>query len=500
MATTSQTSPPKWVIEHPQILPEDSPSFLCDVCRRINFKFLIFEATLWQALEEIPLDSFSRILEKQYCAFCRLIKQTVDNNYGAGAMPVEHEGKAVMVSMISIIQALDLSRPHEPLLGLKPDPLDKGKTTSLYIQNVDKGHWLSTSEKGRIIPSSQIDFMLPLFWNRMCRNSLSPLHKDHALETDSYRLPVGFRLIDTEKKCIVPADSSFQYLTLSYVWGRGETLKLVNENFAELTQENALSKYEDQIPQTIKDAMYLVPKLMDRYLWIDALCIIQDNLDDKQSQISAMDQIYGNSVLTIAATYGEGAEAGIPGVRPGSRSVIQKVETVQDICLANRPWSFDKSVGESKWNTRAWTFQERILTKRTLFMTQQQMFFKCDHAAGCQAEDLDTKLQSRKPVTYPMQDTGKDTIPPRWSINIVTYQRTVESFVTRDLTYHGDMLNAFEGIAQKMRPIFRSKFLYGLPQSELEYCLLWEPWGGHFRRRRDPEKGTPMFPSWSWAG
>jgi hypothetical protein len=121
------------------------------------------------------------------------------------------------------------------------------------------------------------------------------------------------------------------------------------------------------------------------------------------------------------------------------------------------------------------------------------MFFKCDHAAGCLSEDLDTKLQSRTPVIYPKEDTGKDTIPPKWSINIVTYQKTVEGRVTRDLTYPGDILNAFEGIAQKTNPISRSKFLYGLPQSELEYCLLWEPWGGSFHRRRDPEKRTPMF-------
>ncbi|TVY24045.1 hypothetical protein LHYA1_G007083 [Lachnellula hyalina] len=502
MATTSNEKPPllKWVIEDPEILPEDSPSFLCAVCRRINFKFLIFTTNPWQAVKEIPLDSFARILEKQSCAFCRLVKQTVDNNFGAGVVPVEHEGKAIMVSMISTMKVVDLSTPHELLLWLKPNPLPGRETPPLFIHTVDTGYWLNIKEKGRIVPSSQIDFMLPMFWNRKCRYHLSPVHEDHASQTDSYSLPVGFRLIDTKQMCIVSADSTFQYLTLSYTWGTGETLKLLNENFDELAQENALSKYEHLIPQTIKDAMYLVPKLMDRYLWVDALCIIQNDADDKQAQISAMDQIYGHSVLTIAVAYGEGAEAGIPGVRPGSRSVMQRAETIQDICLANRPWSFDKSVGESKWNTRAWTFQERILTKRTLFITEQQMFFKCDHVAGCQAEDLDTKLQARKPVTYPMEDTGKDTIPSRWSINIVTYQRTVESFVTRDLTYPGDMLNAFEGIAQKMRPIFRSKFLYGLPQTELEYCLLWEPWGGHLRRRRDPETGKSMFPSWSWAG
>jgi hypothetical protein len=96
-------------------------------------------------------------------------------------------------------------------------------------------------------------------------------------------------------------------------------------------------------------------------------------------------------------------------------------------------------------------------------------------------------------------DTGRDTIPQRWSINILSYQKTVEYFSTRAITYHGDVLNAFEGMAQRMRPLFRSEFVYGLPLSELDYCLLWEP-SGKICRRRDPDTGSTLFPSWSWAG
>lgn len=502
MTTSPEASSPKWKLKSPQNLPEDSPSFLCDVCKHINFKFLIFECSVFEGYNEVPLDSYSKISEKQYCAFCRLVKKTIDNNYGAGIMPVEHEGKPIMISMIASLdaEALDLSSSRQLALWIKPDLLKNGTTPTLNIHTVREGSWVDSEAQGncRVIPS-QIDFLLALYWNRWCRNGLSALHKDHGPEKEDFHLPDGFRLIDVEKKCIVPADPSFEYITLSYVWGKGEALRLVNANHAELERENSLLKYEDQIPQTIKDAMYLVERLADRYLWVDALCIIQDNPADKQSQISVMDQIYGSSILTIAAAHGDRADAGLPGVRQGTRSITQGVETIQGICLANRPWSFDKSVGESKWNTRAWTFQERILTKRTLFITQQQMFFKCDHAVECLAEDLVRKLKPRMKATYPMDDTGRDMIPQKWSINIVSYQKTVEAFVTRDITYPGDVLNAFEGIAQRMRSIFRSEFMYGIPQSELEYCMLWEPWGGKFTRRCDA-KGDALFPSWSWAG
>jgi len=550
MASVPEVPQRKWWIENPQDVPEDDASFLCDVCKHIDFKFVIFETTLMDVREEIPLDTFSKILEKQYCAFCRLIKKTIDNNFGLDALPTQHEGKAVNISMIAYgsWQTFDQSRPRQLLLWVKPNPIDNGETPPLQIQNVHEGHWTDNAGQGRLIPPN-VDYLLPLYWNRMCRNGLTSLHKEVPSGSNNHKLPDGFRLIDTEKMCIVPAGPSFEYIALSYVWGKRESLRLFNSNFTELTQENSLSKYADQIPQTIKDAMFLVTRLLDRYLWVDALCIIQDDSEDKKSQISAMDRIYGSSVLTIAAAHGEGAEAGLPGVRPGTRSIIQGIETIQGIRLANRPWSFDKSVGESKWNTRAWTFQERILTKRILYITPQQIFFKCDHVSELLAEDIDVKQQKRKPITYPMyvfplyeslcvdlgtanalpagpypnsitscylfqqavtrsntepfshrDDTGSDTIPERWSINILSYQKTVEYFSTRDITYHGDVLNAFKGIAQKMKPLFRSEFVYGLPLSELDYCLLWEPSGREFCRRRDPETGNPMFPSWSWAG
>ncbi|PVH95302.1 HET-domain-containing protein, partial [Periconia macrospinosa] len=311
------------------------------------------------------------------------------------------------------------------------------------------------------------------------------------------------RLVDTEKMCIVPAKPSFEYIALSYTWGKGKQFKLFEDNHQELSKENALLEHEHQIPQTIKDAMFLVKKLGDRYLWVDALCIMQDSdCEDKKVQLPYMDRIYRSSVLTIAAAYGDGADAGLPGVRPNSRKQVQRVESIQGIRLANRPWSFDKSVTDSTWNTRAWTFQERILSSRILFITEQQIFFKCDHVEGVRAEDLNSKLKKRTPVSWPMGDTGTDTIPRRWSINILSYQRIVKSFTARELTFPSDVLDAFSGIALRMRPLFRSGFLYGLPQSELDYCLLWEP-GGHIRRRcidAGKEEPKPIFPSWSWAG
>ncbi|KAF7506032.1 hypothetical protein GJ744_012279 [Endocarpon pusillum] len=286
-------------------------------------------------------------------------------------------------------------------------------------------------------------------------------HGFHKKESDSAvvewkkKLPPNFRLIDVEDMRIVVADSSMQYVTLSYVWPKGPPLRLEMKNKDDLMgpgEPLARAEFRDKIPPTIRDAMEICHRIADRYLWVDALCIIQDDdhIDgDKAVQIGAMDAIYGSSVLTIAATCGNGAEAKLPGVGLGSRNINQKTEIVQGHRLTNRPWSYHQSVSDSKWNSRAWTFQERVLSKRKLFVTPQMMFFRCSHTPSMMAEDLDADPRARTLVTYAMDDTGADQIPIHGSINTETYRLTVEKFTCRDITKKCDILNAFTGIEAK---------------------------------------------------
>ena len=84
-------------------------------------------------------------------------------------------------------------------------------------------------------------------------------------------------------------------------------------------------------------------------------------------------------------------------------------------------------------------------------------------------------------------------------VNISSYRRVVEAYTSRQLSFASDMLNAFEGIATGFLPLFRSDFVFGLPRSELDSQLLWQP-SGPSTRRRDPVSGQPLFPSWTWTG
>ncbi|KAK3304224.1 heterokaryon incompatibility protein-domain-containing protein [Chaetomium strumarium] len=536
MPAQDDLSQRKWWLKDPAVLDESDKSFLCETCRHINFRFMLFEKPMLDVRGdyEIPLGSYSDVLERQSCAFCRLVKAALDSSRNSEdeAVPTEHEGKPVMLSMDGTPLGTTLNASHPRLLSvfLTPDPQRKKGTPAtksgptrqiqLLYQEGEGGEASARgSARGRPVDHEQLDYLLAMYWVRSCRLGWG-VHKKEADsdELESRRkLPPNFRLIDAQGMRIVEADPSMQYVTLSYVWPKAPQLKLEMGNRDDLMGPGrplAKPQFRDRIPQTIRDAMEICRRINDRYLWVDALCIIQDDdrIDgDKSAQIRAMDIIYGASVLTIAATCGNGAEASLPGVSAGPRKLIQRMEIVQGLRLANRPWDFDKSVSESKWNTRAWTFQERVLSKRTLFITPQMMFFRCDHSPSLAQEDLNVEPEVRRRVTWPMDDTGEDRIPIHGSINTETYRRTVENFTSRDITKKCDILNAFRGIEARMEPIFRSGFLYGLPQSELDYGLMWEP-VGEIKRRvcRDvdcknlgcpsPNSLDPIFPSWSWAG
>jgi hypothetical protein len=123
-----------------------------------------------------------------------------------------------------------------------------------------------------------------------------------------------FRVIDVKNECVVESSLTDRYLTLSYVWGLVPTMRLRQENIEGLMSIGALTRVRHQLPQTIKDAIDLVHLLDERFIWIDSLCLVEDDPDDLLRGVQEMDMIYELSALTIIAATGTDANAGLPGV------------------------------------------------------------------------------------------------------------------------------------------------------------------------------------------
>jgi hypothetical protein len=124
----------------------------------------------------------------------------------------------------------------------------------------------------------------------------------------------GFMLVDVEKMCLAkPVSPATKYTALSYVWGTNELFTTQKTNIHKLLSTGGLAKVG--LCQTIQDAIAIIRGPGLSFLWVDTLCIIQDDTDHKMDQTKRMAAIYGQSYLTIVALTGTEGRSHLPAYR-----------------------------------------------------------------------------------------------------------------------------------------------------------------------------------------
>jgi len=186
----------------------------------------------------------------------------------------------------------------------------------------------------------------------------SPATFNPAVLPRNSKRQLDFRLIDVEAMCIVYAPRQCRYIILSYVWGRRNKSRLVltcdNEEALMEPGALALSETRTSIPNTILDAMSVVRKLRERYLWVDSLCLLQDEANELQDCVAIMDLFYEMAVLTIVAASGD-AWSGLPGVAPTPRRINRLVRDITPGLKMTTIVDMDTLLRRSVYSSRAWT-------------------------------------------------------------------------------------------------------------------------------------------------
>ena len=104
-------------------------------------------------------------------------------------------------------------------------------------------------------------------------------------------------LIDAESVCLVSAaNASEPYVALSYVWGTTQSCQSCRDNLEELQTPGSLR--HSSVQRSIRDVIEVLPRLGERYLWVDRLCIIQYDVAAKRIQIHNMAAIYANALTS----------------------------------------------------------------------------------------------------------------------------------------------------------------------------------------------------------
>ena len=251
------------------------------------------------------------------------------------------------------------------------------------------------------------------------------------------------------------------------------------------------------LPRTIVDAIRVTLNLGIQYLWVNSLCIPQDDADELARQLGVMDLVFSNAELVIVAAAGCDADHGLSGVSIPRTQPLELIDGDVFLTLPQEPMA---TIGESIWNTRAWTFQEFICTRKMLALTDAEVIWQCESGYCHEAMER-----------FEMPVAGRPTQKTRWPVNPEGYGAvlTISHYSRRRLTYESDALRAMLGVFRRLEhteypvyqicgvPIFPSLLahpssLIERPSSGLMLGLCWTHEQSGMRRY--------AFPSWSWTG
>lgn len=291
------------------------------------------------------------------------------------------------------------------------------------------------------------------------------------------------------------------YLILSYCWGKGNDRAKTTQN--NLDERRRVIQPKD-LPRTIRQAIEVTQRLGFRYLWVDAVCIIQahsvppkyDELEDWRREAPKMGQYYQNAALAIAATAATDSEHGFVSERSSQKYPVSPCSVgiwmrdskpqSEAFVIPGTPSAL-RQVEFAPLYSRGWTVQERELSHHTLHWSRESIFWEC--GGHIKASEFEPTIQnSHTPNTWQFAVTAsRDKPQDGWLV-------LVEDYCQMHLSYETDRLMAIEGLVRQVPPSSRDDdgYVAGLFKPGLVRGLAW--------RNPNPrtEKVT-QFPSWSWA-
>jgi hypothetical protein len=449
------------------------------------------------------------------CSLCELISKSAAvllNELGPDLMPkMEHILGFWFSDGLNISTEESMNGSKEGKFILTFELFDDGisplRSLTQWGQDHDKGLAV------RSIPETQINITTVKSWLSECSQTHhNCVRRGRRIAQKSYRL----RLVDVINNEVIRPWRACRYVALSYVWGDKKQYRAQRADLVCCDKTHDCGSMgrpiipidRSKISRTVRDAMDLVEAVGERYLWVDTLCIIQDDEKELNITLKSMAKIYENAQFTIVAADGTNADAGLPGVRPQSRSLTNITGIVDGIPLIHQRSRLQ--LESTPWARRAWTFQEALFSLKWLIFAKGCVYYGCSTGVfpehkpdilGAENGGYKTALS----IDYRLLKDSN--VSKLWA----DYRRKVGLYTKRQLTFHKDILAAFEGIMGLYEEQTGARFCWGLPTISNELfalSLLWGPaktgdaWYSLKRRSAEVSKtgSHTNFPSWSWSG
>lgn len=324
---------------------------LCETCEEVEIQNLFGRANgrvyeLGWAMDMFFCDS---------CALCRMITASIllessadedlitslENCYilltsvpSVYPIPKGRERKSQLC--VYVIQAATSQMICFPLIRLLDQDASEINKTPLFF--------------GRQMDSSLADIKLARRWISDCDEC-----HDCSRHTDLEISIPALLVIDVRRNCLIELPAGSRYVALSYVWPKFETLLLQKEKLEQFKVPGFLKTVSSQLPKVIQNALQVVRDLNETYIWIDALCIIQDDMVAKSGLIERMDKVYTAAYLTVIAASSADPQTNypIPGIGV-PRAHQQSVEEVDGVRLVTAFPNYNTSLDMSRWSKRGW--------------------------------------------------------------------------------------------------------------------------------------------------
>ncbi|KAJ9643715.1 hypothetical protein H2204_001860 [Knufia peltigerae] len=297
-----------------------------------------------------------------------------------------------------------------------------------------------------------------------------------------------------------------KYAALSHSWGESKRrLKQVPKTKKDNIRSREQGIAWSELTKTFQDAVLIARRLGLDYLWIDALCIIQDFDDDWAMEASRMAAIYGNAHVVISATRSETGDGGCFADRPSSFRVPSTTDdttgttgTTTCVHVRERPPHRDLDNGRasifarSPLLDRAWIYQERLLAKRVVHYMEHEIMWECRTCVWCECKGHNDR-NFKYNLAALLHD--KDNVPRRY----LEWSLIVNRYTARSLFADADRLPALSGIAGRFHLPGMGRYLAGLWENSMPESLAWGASRGGVGTRKMRRPREYRAPTWSWA-
>ena len=358
------------------------------------------------------------------------------------------------------------------------------------------------------------DHISALNWIRECRKSHESCQKlgqfkEHS-QAPTRLLDVSQSNEDFIKLVLLPNNNPVEYAALSYCWGGCNNFV----STASTLETNEKGIHISRIPKTIQDAIRITQMMKIRYIWIDAICIIQDSAEDKIKELARMGVYYRNALFVIAASSASHANEGFLGhLQVGTpfytTAVKQKerqnqtvfapfygpsdIEGRMAIDLVSEPYTPNTEPLEK----RAWTYQEGLLCPRVLhFPSTGGFYLQCNKERRHNDTIYFGMAPERMLILSNEFRSQFETLDQSRLLHEAWLMHT-RRFSNRLLTNKDDKFNAIAGVAEAYKHhgnITLGDYLAGHWSKFIIESLNWRVYGSHLQTDGKPKRS----PSWSW--